>query len=575
VDRYDFHADLRRALSGRKLRKTPKGTYEFRCLRHADSSASAWLGEYRWGCSACGFEEPLETLAGELGVSVPVKGFTLEDYAERKGFALDKLQKWGLRTETGKFGDDVVTIPFYDLDGKPLRSMIRTASKTFWGPGQGTYLYGLWMLKKLPKAPICLVEGQSDCHAGWHAKQLLIGVPGANAWKPEWSQYLHGREIYVWKEPDEGGAKFVAAILGSFPNAKVIVPQGVKDVADLYKAGPLEFSEKFGALMARALPGAFAPPKIHFDAVCGETLDRLLERKLKPVRAIPTPLPLWNQACRDEGGRIGLAAGWHVTAGAKTGAGKSLLALNLAATAVKRGHRVCFISLEMSDAQLMTRYLSILSGEPVYWLEQGAGFLQSAYKRAQGVADEIQRETNCALFVNSQPISDLADIREAIRYQVEIRGCTMVITDYLQLARVVGKSELLETVTEVSGVLRREAKELDIVSVGLSQFNRETSKDRDNPPTPQGLMGGSPLENDSDQVVLLDHTNYTRDDATQTARTILRLDKNRHGSCHEIPVEWDYSTLTLREVVKDLRGAYSPGDVPDAESSDTLHLVRA
>ena len=45
------------------------------------------MGDYRWGCEACGFKEPLDTLADVLGIPVPVKpkGITLEDYAQEKG----------------------------------------------------------------------------------------------------------------------------------------------------------------------------------------------------------------------------------------------------------------------------------------------------------------------------------------------------------------------------------------------------------------------------------------------------------------------------------------------------------
>jgi hypothetical protein len=65
---------------------------------------------------------------------------------------------------------------------------------------------------------------------------------------------------------------------------------------------------------------------------------------------------------------------------------------------------------------------------------------------------------------------------------------------------------------------------------------------------PQGLMGGSPLENDSDQVALLDHSQYARDHDRNAATTRLLLSKNRHGPSAIIPVRWDYRSLRLREI---------------------------
>jgi hypothetical protein len=61
-------------------------------------------------------------------------------------------------------------------------------------------------------------------------------------------------------------------------------------------------------------------------------------------------------------------------------------------------------------------------------------------------------------------------------------------------------------------------------------------------------MGGSPLENDSDQVLLLDHSQYDRDYENQTATTRALLCKNRHGPAAIIPVRWDYRSLRLREM---------------------------
>ena len=69
----------------------------------------------------------------------------------------------------------------------------------------------------------------------------------------------------------------------------------------------------------------------------------------------------WNRRCRDEGGGVGLAHGWHVTIAAKSGTGKSILALNIAARAIECGERVAFLSLEMSRAQVATRAAASLN----------------------------------------------------------------------------------------------------------------------------------------------------------------------------------------------------------------------
>lgn len=287
-----------------------------------------------------------------------------------------------------------------------------------------------------------------------------------------------------------------------------------------------------------------------FIELSGKVLDDLLLLKQKPIEAIPTPLPAWNHRCRDFGGGIGLARGWHVTIGANTGNGKSVFALNMAAEATDRGESVGFVSLEMSWEQLTTRYMSIVSGEKIGLLEPGSRLDVNAHRRAAKAINELKERTGGVLHCNDRSIRDLEDVEDAIRFLHEFHGCKMVIVDYVQLAKVLGVSSLLEGVTEISGAVRGIGQELRLISIALSQFNRETSKDYENPPIPQGLMGGSPLENDSDQVLLIDHSkgSYVRNVSNNTAQQRFILGKNRHGPSGPINCEWDYNTLRVREI---------------------------
>ena len=358
MERFDLKSECERALASQGRRPRKRGdVVEFRCIRHQDSNASAWVGNARWGCAACGFEEPITTLCGELGVGIPQRGgFTVEQYAERKGFRLDLLGKWGVKTVTGKYGDDVLEVPYYAADGTVLRAKHRTATKQFWAPGEGTYLYGLnFLAKATAEQPIIVVEGESDCQACWHKGVLAVGVSGGTAWKPEWAALLAGRPVYIWQEPGEAGAKFAQSLAASFPDARIMRSDTHKDLADLFKADPQDFKTKVEALKAEALPIGATPPVVKFTPLLGGTLDALLERKQAPVDAVPTPIPAWNRVCHDEGGGLGLARGWNVTVAGNTGHGKSLLALNIGASAIRHGERVAFHSIEMSLMQLTTQ----------------------------------------------------------------------------------------------------------------------------------------------------------------------------------------------------------------------------
>lgn len=274
----------------------------------------------------------------------------------------------------------------------------------------------------------------------------------------------------------------------------------------------------------------------------------LLAIKKQPVSAVPTPFPSWSKACRDAGGGIGVAHGWHCIVAARSGLGKSVLALNIATCAIKAGQGVFFVSLEMSGEQVETRLLALASGTPAYKLEAGRDFNERAYNDAQEAFTEMCG-TKGAFFVNQKPLNTLDAVTDAIRWAHECNGCDFIITDYLQLAAS-DPNEPSEIV-KVSHAIRGIAQDLGIVSIGISQFNRATSASRDQP-TIFGLMGGSAVENDADQVIMLDHSRIEQAPMPSEGWVgYALLGKNRHGPLADIPIHFNTRTLQIRERMPD------------------------
>lgn len=272
---------------------------------------------------------------------------------------------------------------------------------------------------------------------------------------------------------------------------------------------------------------------------------RFEERQLKPVDATPTPIGGWNDVCRDDGGRTGLAKGWFVVLGGNPKFGKSILALNLAVAAMQSGRRVGFISLEMSSTQLAARLYAMASQTPVHMLEKG-GFSSEHF---QLVWQKIAPLSNGFEFaVNDVPLWDISQVMDALN-QMRESGIDWFVIDYLQLVGVGDEDSINRQVSEVTSHLARFTKASGSTTIALSQFNRATSKDYTQPPRAQGLHGGMIVEATADQAVLLDHSRYEKEGSL--AKTWLLVDLNRHGESGPIPVEWDYRTLTLREAKPD------------------------
>lgn len=290
-----------------------------------------------------------------------------------------------------------------------------------------------------------------------------------------------------------------------------------------------------------------APPA--YDALGGLHAEELLQRKLAPIDAVPTVFPSWSKVCGDEGGRQGLARGWHVTLAARTGVGKSVWALNAARTAVEAGARVYFISLEMSQMQLETRLLAIASGVPVRRLEQGRDFDADAHRRAAEKLEAACENSGGLFLSNRRPLYGLDQVESAARHAVESEGCRLVVVDYLQLAAADPNDP--KEITAASHAIRRLATDLGISTIALSQFNRATSAANERP-TIYGLFGGSAIENDSDQVLLIDHSRLERVPAPGEGwYGHVLLAKNRHGPTVDIPIHFDARTLRMAERLPD------------------------
>ena len=296
------------------------------------------------------------------------------------------------------------------------------------------------------------------------------------------------------------------------------------------------------------------------DLLTPERTRKHFELQRKPVYAVPTSLTSWNRVCRDDGGGVGIPRGWMVTIAAATGAGKSITALNLAAEAVRNSERVGVVSLEMSPAQMYTRYLAIATGENVHQLERGPSFDEAVAKRAETFMTKQREATGGALHINDDPITDIHTTLELMSFWYTEQNIRYFVLDYLQLLGSRDAESLYSTISNVSNSLREFAKRTHSTVIALSQLNWTVSANRAESPIVQGLMGSSSVENDSDQVILLDHARYEYDKLTKTARTWLLVGKNRHGPCGSVPVEWSYKNLRLREADPDEEDRWPKGN---------------
>lgn len=160
--------------------------------------------------------------------------------------------------------------------------------------------------------------------------------------------------------------------------------------------------------------------------------------------------------------------------------GKTSFAMNIVENAAIDHDMVCAVfSLEMSKEQLVQRMLC--SRAEVDAGKLRGGFLAESdwpkLTRAAGLLSEAK------IFIDDTPATNILEIRAKARRLQKREGLNLIVIDYLQLMRGLGRIESREReISEISRSLKAFAKELNVPVVALSQLNRGVEARQDKRP---------------------------------------------------------------------------------------------
>ena len=186
-------------------------------------------------------------------------GCTLAEFAEAKKLPIDILKHYHW-SDCEWFGIPAIRIPYADVNGKHTIDRYRVAmsgDKFRWQKGAHPHLFGLWRMKSYTSG-VVIVEGESDAMTLWNAGYAAIGLPGADIWQEEWSQYFKGIEqIFVCVEPDAGGQAVIKWLSQSEIKSRVLLftlGSFFKDSSGLYTSNPEEFRKNYATYLNEAKP---------------------------------------------------------------------------------------------------------------------------------------------------------------------------------------------------------------------------------------------------------------------------------------------------------------------------------
>ena len=209
------------------------------------------------------------------------------------------------------------------------------------------------------------------------------------------------------------------------------------------------------------------------------------------------------------------------------------MAINLAMRMGRRGARVLYFSMEMTNVQLMQRVASSLVG------------IDSTKVRDKALTDAENAEVEKLLeaFAKADKIHFVQEPRvsvKRIRHYIELVHPDVVVIDHLGLMdrpRIENQNKALGM---VSNSLKQLALDRNICVVELVQMNRQIEGRASKKPSLTDLRESGDIEQDADYVMFLlpEDLKDMELEGNASAMSTMYLEKNRHGRPGVFQFSW-------------------------------------
>lgn len=223
---------------------------------------------------------------------------------------------------------------------------------------------------------------------------------------------------------------------------------------------------------------------------------------------------------------------------ARPSVGKTALALTMLKHIGFDMNEPClFYSDEMPSSELLGRLISQVTEIDNRYIENCVA------NNDNRVKDFYNAYLQKKIFIDDKNGYDLASIKRTLRKYVRRHNIKVCFIDYLQLIKS-GEKPIREQMIDVSGAMKKLAKEYNIPIVGLAQFSRAAASERRRN-LPSDLKESGSLEQDADVIISIerpfaDGKDSFFDDTPDPSGNLayLHVDKNRGGKRGKALVEY-------------------------------------
>jgi replicative DNA helicase len=275
-----------------------------------------------------------------------------------------------------------------------------------------------------------------------------------------------------------------------------------------------------------------------FKDASAEMVDELERRKNgKQDAGLRTGWTKFDQMVCFEGGRFYVIA-------ARPGVGKSTMAIMQAMNFAIMEKKIMFYSLEMSAGEIASRIYSGLAKIPLEKLSRGKMQLDDY----ANILRAIEQRKNVPLEFADSSYTTIEDIIFDCKKRHAQGNLDAVFIDYLQLLTTSNKgSNRYETITNISGELKRLARTLNIPVITPAQLARAGQNRTDKSPQLHDLRDSGAIEQDADTVIMLDRPGASGGSEPEEY-TKVYVRKNRNGKLGELEMRFSGKYQLFTEV---------------------------
>jgi replicative DNA helicase len=272
-----------------------------------------------------------------------------------------------------------------------------------------------------------------------------------------------------------------------------------------------------------------------------EVTERRLSRELVPIRDVVSDyFDHVSYLTRHQGEFIGVPTGFKdldqklgymqksdlLIVASRPGMGKSSLLASVVMNAARYHQRVALFSLEMSNEQIVQRFISMDTNIPSNKLREG----RLDDRDWDRFVKATQSLSELPIHMDDTPSLSTQELRtKARRLHMEF-GLNLILIDYLQLMTTPFRTEnRVQEISFISRALKGLARELNVPVVAAAQLSRAVEQRTDKRPLLADLRESGSIEQDADVVMFIYRDAYYNPDTPVGNRAEVNVAKHRNG----------------------------------------------